>query len=122
MGWQCTGISDTENSKFPHTEGIKLWYLENPRYEERASGPSLCADLRVSGRPDVTVTFDVWGNSLQGLHGYDLANIRVGSKPLAVWDSASGGFHGDSNYGNFDSETDKRKRPEVYRFPLDVFK
>jgi len=122
MGWQCTGIADTGNQKFPHVEGVKLWFLENPRYEERASGPSLCADLERFRGPDVAVTFDVWGNRLQGLHGYNLVSITVGSTQLRVYDAESGGFHGDPGYGNFDGKADQKKRPEVYRFPIDVFK
>ena len=54
--------STRADRKFPHVEGVKLWFLENPRFEERASGPSLCADLERSKRRDVAVTFDVWGN------------------------------------------------------------
>lgn len=122
MGWQCTGIADTGNARFPHVEGVKLWFLENPRYEERASGPSLCADLKASGFTDVAVTFDVWGNRIQGLHGYDLTGIAVGSKLLKVYGGESGGFHGDPHYGDFDSAVDAKKHPEVYRFPIDVFR
>jgi hypothetical protein len=65
-GWQCTGTADTKDQKFAHVESVKLWFLENPHYEERASRPHLCTDLQGSAKPDVTVTFDVWGNRLQG--------------------------------------------------------
>ncbi len=122
MGWQCTGIIDTGDQKFPHIESVKLWFLENPHYEERASGPSLCADLERFHIPDVTVTFDVWGSRLQGLHGYNLVGITAGSMPLRVFGAESGGFHGDPTYGNFDGKADAKKRPDVYRFPIDVFK
>ena len=121
MGWQCVGTENTGDAKFPHVESIKMWFLENTHFEERASGPSLCSDLTASGRPDVAVTFDVWGTRLNGLHGYDLKSIAVGQKQLRVYGSESGGFHGDPSYGNYDSEVDRKKHPEVYRFPLDVF-
>lgn len=122
MGWQCTGITDTGNQVYPHVESVKLWFLDNPRFEERASGPSLCVDLSASGRPDVAVTFDVWGNRVQGLHGYDLTSMSLGSKALKVYDSESGGYHGDPAVGNFDSRVDEKQHPEKYRFPLDVYK
>jgi hypothetical protein len=122
MGWQCTGTADTGNQTYPHVEGVKLWFLENPRYEERASGPSLCADLNSSGQPTVAVTFDVWGNRMQGLHGYDLTGITLGSKALKLYSSESGGYHGDPRFGNFDSKADEEKHPEKYRFPLNVYK
>jgi hypothetical protein len=122
MGWQCVGVVDTRDKKFPHVEGIKLWFLDNPHYEEHASGPQLCAELAASGRPDVAVTFDVWGNRFNGLHGYNLTTIAVRSKLLTLYGSESGGFHDDTwHYGNFDSKIDQKQHPEVYRFPLDVF-
>ena len=99
-----------------------MWFLENSHYEEGASGPSLCAGLQASGRPDVAVTFDVWGNKSMGLHGYNLSSISVGSNELKVYGSSSGGFHGEPGYGNFDSKADEKQHPEVYRFPLEVFR
>ena len=122
MGWQCTMVEDTGNAQFPHVEGVKMWFLENPRYEVRASGPSLCAELKAVGRPEVAATFKVWGNRIEGLHGWDLAGITAGSKTLTLYGSGSGGFHGDPEYGNFDSKVDQRMHPEVYRFPLEVFR
>lgn len=123
MGWQCTGTFDTTSPKHPHVESVKLWFIVNPHYEELASGPSLCADLKASAQPDVDVTFDVWGNSLIGLHGYDITNISVGGKQLKLYGSESGGFHDDTlHYGNFSSEQDKKLHPEKYRFPLDIFR
>lgn len=113
MGWQCIEVLDTGNPKFPHIEGIKMWFREDPHFEERASGPSLCRDLRRSGQADVAVTFDAWGFPGLGLRGYNIVGITIGSMPLTVWGSESGGFHGDPTYGT--------TRPKMHRFPLDVF-
>jgi hypothetical protein len=123
MGWECVGAEDTGNRTFPHVETIKLWFLENPRFEEHASGPSLCVDLHASGESAAAVTFDVWGNAYYGLHGYDMTGIAAGSKRLALYGSGSGGYRDpDQHYGNFSTETDKKQHPELYRFPLEVFK
>lgn len=123
MGWQCVEVVETEYQKFPHGEMIKLWFLDNPRFEERASGAKLCAELTATGQPDVAVTFDVWGNRFNGTHGYNLSGITVRAKRLELYGSHSGGFHDDTvHYGNFDSNVDQREHPEVYRFPLDVFR
>lgn len=122
MGWQCVAIADTGNRKFPHMESIKMWFLENPRYEEHASGPHLCADLKATGRTDAAVAFDVWGTRVGGLHGYNMISIAVGSKQLRIYESESGGFHSDRFYGPSDTyEDDRRRHPELYRLPLDVF-
>jgi hypothetical protein len=123
MGWLCTGIRDTTDPNFLHVESIKLWFVVNPHYEESASGPSLCADLRALGQPDVVVTFDTWGNKFMGLHGYNTTKISVGTKQLKVYGAESSGFHDDTgHYGNFNSEQDKKLHPEKYRFPLDTFR
>jgi len=86
MGWQCTGLTDTKYERFPHLESIKMWFLESAHYEERATGPHLCADLEQSGKPTVAATFDFWGNGLQGLHGYNLTSIDIGSRKVEIYE------------------------------------
>ncbi len=123
MGWQCTGVADIKDLTSPHVESIKMWFLENPNYEVRASGPHLCADLKQSGKPTVTATFDVWGNRLQGLHGYNLTDLAIGATRLQNYEADGAGFHDNrAHFGNFSSEADRKQHPEFYRFPLDVFK
>jgi hypothetical protein len=70
----------------------------------------------------VTVTFDVWGNRSYGLRGYNITGIAVGLNQLRLYDSETGGFHGDPHHGGFDSRVDELEHPEVYRFPLDIFR
>jgi hypothetical protein len=118
MGWACVLTEGTGSPKFPHVEIVKMWFLQNPHFEERASGPHLCQDLKASGQDQIAVTFDVWGNKMRGLHGYDGAGISVQAKQLQIYEFGSGGFHGDASIGNYNSAD----HPEVYRFPLDVFK
>jgi hypothetical protein len=123
MGWECTGTSDTGNAKYLHIESAKFWFRDNPHFEERASGPSVCADLKAAGRPDVEMTFDTWGNSLQGLHGYDSVGLTAGGKTITLYESDSGGFHDDEpHFGNFSSSEDMKLHPDKYRSPVDTFR
>jgi len=67
----------------------------------------------------VSVTFDVWGNKVNGLHGYNGAGMAVGSEQLKTYGFESGGFHDDTvHYGDYDS----KQHPDLDGFPLDVFK
>ena len=115
------GSVDTGDRKFPHVESIKLWFLDNPRYEERASGPRLCAELTASGLSDAAVTFVVWGNRINGLHGYDLASISVRSKPLALYGSESGGFHDDTPHYGTSTAGSIKSSIRKYTGSLNVF-
>jgi hypothetical protein len=121
MGWECIGVEDTIYPQYPHIESAKFWYRDNPRFEERASGPKLCLDLKASGASDVEMTFDAWGNRFQGLHGYDTTKLTANGKEIVLYGGESGGYHGDPGYGNFDGVEDKRLHPEKYKFPVDPF-
>lgn len=122
MGWKCVGIEDTGNVQYPHVEVAAFWFRDNPHFEERASGPRLCADLRASGASDVEMTFDTWGNRFVGFHGYDTTKLTANGKEIILYDSLSGGFHDDEgHYGSFNSDEDKKLHPEKYKFPIDTF-
>jgi hypothetical protein len=122
MGWACVAVEDTGNAQYPHVETAKFWFRDNPRYEERASGPRLCSDLQSSGASDVEMTFDTWGTRLWGLHGYDITMLTANGKRVALYDSWNGGYHGDPHYGNFNSDEDMKQHPEKYKFPIDTFR
>ena len=119
MGWQCVSVQDTKQPKLPPVESITMWFLKNPRYEERASGPHLCADLKAAGQSSVAVTFDVWGNRIKGLHGYTGVRISAGSEPLKIYGIESGGFHDDAAYGGGYNSS---QHLGAHHFPLEVFK
>jgi hypothetical protein len=122
MGWECVTVEDTGNAQYPHVEEAKFWFRENPRYEERATGPRLCADLQASGASDVEMTFDTWGTRIWGLHGYDTEKLKANGKEIVLYGSESGGYHGDAGYGSFNSVEDMKQHPEKYKFPIDTFK
>jgi hypothetical protein len=124
MGWQCTGITNTSDPRQSHVESAKFWYIENPRYEERESGPTLCTDLEnASSNADVEMVFDTWGNTTLGLHGYDTIKLVINGKSTPLYGGESGGFHDyETHYGNFDGREDKRLHPEKYHFPPNTFR
>ena len=100
MGWKCVSVQDTAYIQYPHAEIAAFWFRDNPHYEEQASGPSLCADLRASKASDVEMTFDTWGNRFWGFHGYDTTKLAANGKQITLFDSSSGGFHDDEpHYG-----------------------
>ena len=123
MGWECIEQRGTLDRRFPHVESAKFWFIDNPRYEVQVSGPHLCTDLWESGQNSVAATFDVWGNIVLGLHGYYLKDIAAGNRRIEFFEMQSGGYHDPGpHYGDFNSETDRKQHPELYSFPLDIFK
>jgi hypothetical protein len=122
MGWKCVTVEDTRDVQYPHVEVAAFWFRDNPHFEEHASGPRVCADLRASGASDVEMTFDTWGNRFWGFHGYDTTKLTASGKEIVLYDSSSGGFHDDEgHYGSFSSTVDKKLHPEKYKFPIDTF-
>lgn len=99
MGWKCIGVEDTKYPQYPHVEAAAFWFKDNPRYEEQASGPTLCADLKASGVSDVEMTFDTWGNRFIGLHGYNTTRLTANGKGIVIYDSSSGGTMAIRNSG-----------------------
>jgi hypothetical protein len=123
MGWQCTGVFDTGNARYPHVESAKFWFRDNPHFEERASGPRLCADLVEAGKSDVAMTFDTWGSPFMGLHGYNTVGLAASGKTIALYGGESGGFHDDEPQKlPFSSVEDKKLHPNKYKFPVDTFR
>jgi hypothetical protein len=122
MGWKCVSVQDTKYAQYPHVEVAAFWFRDNPHFEERASGPKLCADLQASGVPDVEMTFDTWGNRFWGFHGYDTTKLTANGKEIVIYDSSSGEFHDDEpHFGSFSSAEDKKQHPAKYKFPIDTF-
>ncbi len=111
MTWACdAGFHDPQA---PELEMLRLRFVENPKYEEDVAGPHLCSAVK---GPVVDATFDVWGNSAMGLHGYNPIALSERGRALPVfgWGGPNEGFHDDEpHWGNYQS------RPSP--FPLDVF-
>jgi hypothetical protein len=116
MGWECILVEDTKSPKFPHVEEVELWFVRNPHFEERASGPRLCAELKEAGQTYVAVSFDVWGNRLRGLHGYNGTGVALGPKQLEVYSFGLNSYHTDTAHPS------GLAYPDIHRFPLEVFR
>ena len=123
MGWHCIGVRNTADPKLPRVESATFWFYDNPHFEELASGPSLCAALGRVPDANVQMTFDTWGNSRLGLHGYEILKLQVNGTPVMLYGTECGGFHDDEPHvGSFDSREDKRRDPAKYHFPIDTFR
>lgn len=123
MAWKCEGAEAMLERNLPRIEVVRLSFRENPRYWVRVSGPHLCADLGAAGQSSISATFDTWGNFIIGLHGYNLSGLNAGSRRIDFHDMESGGYTDATvHHGNFSDVEDSRQHPELYRFPLDVFK
>lgn len=119
MAWQCVASGGASGQNFPLIETVRLSFLKNPHHRMMVSGPHLCSDLKTSGQTYVAVTFDVWGNRVRGLHGYNPTGMAVGSKRLTGYEFGLAEFRDDpGHYGPYPSS----RRPDADRFPLEVFR
>jgi hypothetical protein len=69
MAWECLP-AEREIAK-----PVRFRYVEDPEYFDVVSGQGLCQRLQASAKRTAQVTYEVWGNSFQGLHGYRIESI-----------------------------------------------
>ncbi len=69
MKWECVPTEQSSTS-------VILRYLEDPQYFDVVASPDLCRQLQASGIATAKVTYDVWGNFVQTLHGYRIEWIN----------------------------------------------
>jgi len=119
MEWQCVASGSASYQHSPLMESVRLSFVKNPRHRMMASGPHLCSDLKTSGQTYLAVTFDVWGNRVRGLHGYNPTGMAVGSKQLEGYNFGLAEFRDDP--GPYGARLGV-KHPDQDRFPLEVFK
>jgi hypothetical protein len=96
MAWEC--VPAERDPGYPDAEPVMFRYAEDPEYFDLKSGRGLCQQLRSSGKSTVAVTYDVWGSSSRGLHGYRIELIN--GLPLRdIGGPARSGYHGPGNGG-----------------------
>jgi hypothetical protein len=95
MAWECLPERDLQ---YPEAEPVMFRYVEDPEYFDIASGRDLCQQLRNSGKSTARVTYEVWGSSFRGLHGYRIELIN--GQPLQnIGGRGGSGHHGMGNGG-----------------------
>ena len=96
MAWEC--LPGKTDPQYPDAEPVIFRYPEAPGFFDMASGRSLCQQLRASGRSTAKVTYDVWGSSFMGLHGYRIELVN-GQRLQDIGGPAGSGYHGEGNSG-----------------------
>jgi len=94
MSWECA--PEHYMPAYPEAQPVRFRFVEDTHYEEVVSGRGLCDQLKNGGKPVVTVEFELWGDKVRGLRGWN--EIAVEGKPIVNiggWGSAGGhGFGG----------------------------
>ena len=89
MNWECA--PDRYMPAFPEAQPVRFRYVENPHYEEVVSGRGLCDQLKSGGKTVVAVEYELWGDRIRGLRGFN--EIAVDGRPIVQvggWGSSGG--------------------------------
>lgn len=78
MRWECA--PEHYMPAYPEAQPVRFRYVENPHFDEIASGRGLCDQLKSRDKPVVAVEFEVWGDRVRGLRGFN--EIAVDDKPI----------------------------------------
>ena len=77
MTWQC---EPGRAAQVPLAQPVTFSFVKNPAIGELHAAPGLCDQLRATGKPVVVVEYDVWGNSIDGAHGFRA--VKINGKPF----------------------------------------
>ena len=69
MTWECAPEHYMPDA--PVAQTVRFRFVEAPEYEEEVSGRGLCDKLKASGKTTVLVGYDTFGNSFDGLLGFN---------------------------------------------------
>ena len=92
MTWECA--PEHYMPAYPEAQPVRFRYLENPHHEVVQSGRGLCDQLKKKSEPVVAVKFELWGDRVRGLRGFNA--IAVDGKPI-VDVGGWGGSGGDAS-------------------------
>lgn len=77
MTWKC---EQGRTAQSPHAQAVMFLFVKNSAIGAMHAGPWLCDQLKAAGKPVVTVEYDVWGNSVDGVHGF--RPVKIDGKPF----------------------------------------
>src|SRR5579863_173985 len=69
MSWEC--VPEHYMPAYPEAQPVRFRFVEDTHYEEVVSGRGLCDQLKNGGKPVVTVEFELWGDKVRGLRGWN---------------------------------------------------
>ncbi len=93
MTWRCA--PERYNPGYPAAQPVLFHFVENPHHEMLIYGGGLCDQLESSGKPVVSVEFDVWGSRRGGVRG--IHEVKIDGQPLI--DIGPGGWYGAHSNG-----------------------
>jgi hypothetical protein len=73
MTWKCEPGRVAQD---PTLQGVAFSFVKNPELGVLLAAPGLCTQLQAIGKPTVTIDYDVWGNPVEGLTGYQAKRIE----------------------------------------------
>ena len=77
MTWECqNGRADG----IPPAQPVMFRFVKNPAIATLHAAPGLCDQLKSTGKPVVRIEYEVWGNSVDGLHGFRA--VTIDGKPF----------------------------------------
>jgi hypothetical protein len=88
MTWECT--PELNKPEYPNAQTVRLRFVQDPAYFEEIAGRGLCDELKASNQSVVNVEYDMWGNSFNGLHGFN--EVSIDGRPIVD----AGGYWGKS--------------------------
>jgi hypothetical protein len=92
MAWECA--PEHYMPAYPEAQPVRFRYIENPHHEVIQSGRGLCDQLKTAGKAVVAVEFELRGDRVRGLRGFNAS--AVDGKPI-VDVGGWGGSGGDSS-------------------------
>jgi hypothetical protein len=92
MSWECA--PEHYMRAYPEAQPVRFRYVENPHHEVVQSGRGLCDQLKSAGKPVVAVEFELFGDKVRGLRGFN--PIAVDGTPI-VDVGGWGGSGGDAS-------------------------
>src|SRR6266404_1307266 len=77
MTWEC---QNGRAALMPLAQPVMFRFVKNPGIATLHAALGLCDQLKATGKPVVTIEYEVWGNSVEGLNGFRA--VTIDGKPF----------------------------------------